>query len=60
MYLFACFFSSGIKLTLHNILVSLKSVKKVIRKIDYSEVSGFLSVPVVVLKNCEPVNFHMY
>ena len=42
------------KLKLHNIPLSLKLVRKVITNCDYSGVSGFLCVLVVVLKNCEP------
>ena len=48
------FLSSGIELKLHNIPVTLKLVRKVIANFHYSEVSGFLCIPVVVLKNCEP------
>ena len=48
------FLSSAIELKLHNIPVTLKLVRKVIANFDYSEVSGFLCIPVVVLKHCEP------
>ena len=39
---------------LHNICVSPKMVKKVIMNLDLSKASGPDSIPVVVLKNCEP------
>ena len=41
-------------LKLHNISVTPKMVKKVIMNLDSSKASGPDSIPVVVLKNCEP------
>ena len=46
-------FSSRTNLKLHNISVSLKTVKKVIMNLDLSKASGPDCIPVVVLKNCE-------
>ena len=45
---------SGISLKLHNISVTPKSVKKVIMNLDLSKAPGPDSIPVVVLRNCEP------
>ena len=39
---------------LHNISVSPKTIKKVIMNLDLSKASGPDSIPVLVLKNCEP------
>ena len=47
-------FCSRTKLKLHNIPLTLKLDKKVITNLDYSGVPGFLSLPVLVLRNCEP------
>ena len=41
-------------LKLRNISITPKMVKKVIMNLDSSKVSGPDSIPVVVLKNCEP------
>ena len=41
-------------LKLHNISVTSKMVKKVIRNLDLSKASGSDCIPVMVLKNCEP------
>ena len=41
-------------LKLHNISITPKMVKKVITNLDSSKASGPGSIPVVVLKNCEP------
>ena len=46
-------FPSRTNLKLHNISVTLKMVKKVM-KLDSSKVSFLDCIPVVVLKNCEP------
>ena len=46
-------FSSRTNLKLHNISVTPKVVKKVIRNLDLSKTSGPNCIPVVVLKNCE-------
>ena len=48
------FFSSGTNLKLQNISVTLKMVKKVITNLDSSKAAGPDSIPMVVLKNCEP------
>ena len=45
---------SRTNLKLHNIFVTPKIVKKVIMNLDLSKASGPDSIPVVVLKNCEP------
>ena len=45
---------SRTNLKLHNISITLKVVKKVIRNLDSSKGSGPDYIPVVVLKNCEP------
>ena len=45
---------SRTNLKLHNISVTPKMVKKVIKNLDLSKASGPDSIPVVVLKNCEP------
>ena len=47
-------FPSRTNLKLHDISVTPKIVKKVIRNLDLSKVSGPDCIPVVVLKNCEP------
>ena len=47
-------FPSRTNLKLHNISVTFKMVKKVIMNLDLSKASGPDSIPVVVLKNCEP------
>ena len=47
-------FPSRTNLTLHNISVTPKMVKKVITNLDFSKASGPDCIPVVVLKNCEP------
>ena len=49
--IFLSAFSSRTKLKLHNIILTLKLVRKVTTNLDYSGVSRFVSVPVVVLKN---------
>ena len=41
-------------LKLHNISVTPKMVKKVIKNVDLSMASGIDCIPVMVLKNCEP------
>ena len=47
-------FSYRTSLKLHNISVTPKMVKKVIRNLDWSKASCPDCIPVVVLKNCEP------
>ena len=47
-------FPSRTNLKLHNISITPKMVKKVIMNLDLSKGSGPYSIPVVVLKNCEP------
>ena len=47
-------FPSRTNLKPHNISVTPKMVKKVIINLDLSKPSGPDSIPVVVLKNCEP------
>ena len=47
-------FPSRTNLKLHNISITPKMVKKVIRNLDSSKASGPDCIPVVVLKNCEP------
>ena len=47
-------FSSRTNLKLHNISVTSKMVKKVIRSLDSSNASGPDCIPVLALKNCEP------
>ena len=47
-------FPSRTNLKLHNISVTPKMVKKVIRNLDLSKASGPDCIPVVVLKSCEP------
>ena len=47
---------SRTNLKLHNISVTSKMVKKVIMNLDLSRASGPDCIPVVVLRNCEPVN----
>ena len=46
--------SSRTNLKLHNISVTPKMVKKVVKNLDLSKVSGPDCIPVVVLKSCEP------
>ena len=38
----------------HNICITLKMVKKVIMNLDLSKASGRDSIPMLILKNCEP------
>ena len=47
-------FPSRTSLKLHNISITPKMIKKVIRNLDSSKASGPDCIPVVVLKNCEP------
>ena len=47
------FYPSRTNLKLHNISVTSQMVKKVIKNLDSSKVSGPDCIPVVVLKNCE-------
>ena len=47
-------FPSRTNLKLHNISVTPKMVKKVIKNLDLSKTSSLDCIPVVVLKNCEP------
>ena len=47
-------FPSRTNLKLHNISVTSKMVRKVVMDLDLSKASGPDSIPVVVLKNCEP------
>ena len=47
-------FPSRTNLKLHNISITPKMVKKVITNLESSKASGPDSIPVVVLKNCEP------
>ena len=47
-------FPSRTNLKLLNISITPKIVKKVIRSLDSSKVSGPNCIPVVVVKNCEP------
>ena len=47
-------FSSRTNLKLYNISITPKMVKKFITKRDSSKTSGPDSIPVMVLKNCEP------
>ena len=47
-------FPSRTNLTLHNISVTPKMVRKVVMNLDFSKTSGPDCIPVVVLKNCEP------
>ena len=46
-------FPSRTNLKLHNISVTPKMVRKVVKNLDLSKVSGPDCIPVVVLKNCE-------
>ena len=48
-------FPSRTNLKLHNISITPKMVKKVIMNLDSSKASGPDCIPVVVLKNCQPV-----
>ena len=48
------FFPSRTNLKLHNLSVTPKMVKKVMRNLDLSKASGSDCIPVVVGKNCEP------
>ena len=47
-------FPSRTNLSLHNISVTPKMVRKVVMNLDLSKASGSDCIPVVVLKNCEP------
>ena len=47
-------FPSRTNLTLDNISVTPKMIKKVIMNLDLLKISGPDCIPVVVLKNCEP------
>ena len=47
-------FSSRTYLKLHNIYVTAKMVRKVVRNLDLSKASSPDCIPVVVLKNYEP------
>ena len=47
-------FPSRTNMKLHNISVTPKMVKKVIKNLDLSKASGSDFIPVVVLKNCKP------
>ena len=47
-------FFSRTNLTLHNIFISPKMVKKVTTNLDSSKISDLDCTPMVVLKNCEP------
>ena len=47
-------FPSGTNLTLHNISVTLKMVKKVITNLNLAKASGPACISLMVLKNCEP------
>ena len=47
-------FPSRTNLTLHNISITPKIVKKVITNLDSTKAPGPDCIPVVVLKNCEP------
>ena len=47
-------FPSRTNLKLHNISVTPKMVRKVVRNLNLSQASGPDCIPVVVLKNCEP------
>ena len=48
------FFPSRINLKLHDISLTPKRVKKIVRNLDSAKASGHDCIPVVVLKNCEP------
>ena len=52
-------FPSRTNLKLHNISITPKMVKKVKTHLDSSKASGPDSIPVVVLKNCEPELLHI-
>ena len=47
-------FLSRTNVKLHNISVSPKMVKKIVKNLDLLKASGADCIPVVVLKNCEP------
>ena len=47
-------FPSRTNLKLHNTSITPKMVRKVVMNLDLSKASGPDSIPVVVLKNCEP------
>ena len=47
-------FASRTNLKQHNISVTPKMIKKVIKNLDLSKASGPDCIPMVVLKNCEP------
>ena len=51
-------FPSRTNLKLHNISVTPKIVKKVITNLDLPKASGPDCIPVVVLRNCDPVLFN--
>ena len=48
------FFPSRTNVKLHNISVTPKLVKSVITELNLTKASGPDSIPVVILKNCEP------
>ena len=52
-------FPSRTHLKLHNISVTPKMVKKVIKNLDLSKASGPDCIPVVVLNKCEPELSHV-
>ena len=49
-----CVFPSRTNLKLHNISGTPKMVKKIVMNLDLSKVTCPDSIPVVILKNCEP------
>ena len=51
-------FPSRTNLKLHNISVTPKIVRKVITNLDLPKASGPDCIPVVVLRNCDPVLFN--
>ena len=53
-------FPSRTNLKLHNISVTPKMVKKVVTNLDLSKAFGPDCIPAVILKTCEPLNFHTY
>ena len=48
------FFPSRTNVKLHNISVTPKLVKSIITELNLTKASGPDSIPVVILKNCEP------
>ena len=52
-------FPSRTYLKLHNISMTPKMVRKVIKNLDSSKASGPDCIPVVVLKNCEPERLYI-